>query len=236
MTHICVSKSTIIGSDNGLSPGRHQAIIWTNDGILMIGPLGTNFSEIRIRYSSFHSLKLHLNPSSVKWWPFCPGGDNLMLVFSGNYKQHDNDYDDDDDGDDSNDNNDMMIITMIITKMIITIILIAAITTITTTIRPPHGWLVTVYRLLKLAAWRLCHSTPLCKSNGTFFSGMDINELTSILHKYKTPLTKRCMLTCCWVNLVCIRHLIVEIMPEKPVWGPDFLMSDLPYIVKLFEN
>ena len=29
--HICVSKLTIIGSDNGLSPGRHQAIIWTNE-------------------------------------------------------------------------------------------------------------------------------------------------------------------------------------------------------------
>ena len=35
MTHICVSKLTIIGSDNGLSPGRRQAIIWTNDNILV---------------------------------------------------------------------------------------------------------------------------------------------------------------------------------------------------------
>ena len=43
MTHICVGKLTIIGSDNGLSPGRRQAIIWTNSGILLIGPLGTNF-------------------------------------------------------------------------------------------------------------------------------------------------------------------------------------------------
>ena len=46
--HICVNKLTIIGSDNGLSPGRRQAIIWTNAGILLIGPLGTNFSEILI--------------------------------------------------------------------------------------------------------------------------------------------------------------------------------------------
>ena len=46
MTHICVNKLTIISSDNGLSPGRRQAIIWTNDGILLIGPLGTNISEI----------------------------------------------------------------------------------------------------------------------------------------------------------------------------------------------
>ena len=48
LTHICVGKLTIIGSDNGLSPGRRQAIIWTNAGILLIGPLGTNFSEIFI--------------------------------------------------------------------------------------------------------------------------------------------------------------------------------------------
>ena len=45
-THICISKLTIISSDNGLSPGRHQAIIWTDVGILVIGNLGTNFSEI----------------------------------------------------------------------------------------------------------------------------------------------------------------------------------------------
>ena len=44
VTHICVGKLTIIASDNGLSPGRHQAIIWTTAGILLIGPLGTNFS------------------------------------------------------------------------------------------------------------------------------------------------------------------------------------------------
>ena len=41
VTNICVSKLTIIGSDNGLSPGRCQAIIW----ILLIRPLGTNFSN-----------------------------------------------------------------------------------------------------------------------------------------------------------------------------------------------
>ena len=44
---------TIIGSDNGLSPGRRQAIIWTNDGILLIGPLGTNFNEIVIGIQTF---------------------------------------------------------------------------------------------------------------------------------------------------------------------------------------
>ena len=33
--HICVSKLTIIGSDNGLSPGWRQAIIWTNAEFLV---------------------------------------------------------------------------------------------------------------------------------------------------------------------------------------------------------
>ena len=53
VTHICVSKLTTIGSDNGLSPGRRQAIIWTNAGILLIGPLGTNFSENLIEIYTF---------------------------------------------------------------------------------------------------------------------------------------------------------------------------------------
>ena len=41
-------KQIIIGSDNGLSPGRRQAIIGTNGGLLWIGALGTNFSKILI--------------------------------------------------------------------------------------------------------------------------------------------------------------------------------------------
>ena len=53
MTHICVGKLTIIGSDNGLSPGRRQAIIWTIAGILLIGPLWTDFIEILIRIQTF---------------------------------------------------------------------------------------------------------------------------------------------------------------------------------------
>ena len=53
VTHICASKLTINGSDNGLSSGRCQAIIWTNVAILLIAPLGTNFSEIVIRIKTF---------------------------------------------------------------------------------------------------------------------------------------------------------------------------------------
>ena len=71
VTHICVGKQTIIGSDNGLSPGRRQAIIWTNAGILLIGRLGTNFSDISIKIVTFSFTKMRLKVSSAKWRPFC---------------------------------------------------------------------------------------------------------------------------------------------------------------------
>ena len=70
VTHICISKLTIIGSDNGLSPDRRQAIIWTNAGILLIGPLGTNFSEIPIEILTFSFKKMRLKVSSAKRRPF----------------------------------------------------------------------------------------------------------------------------------------------------------------------
>ena len=43
---ICLSKLTIIGSDNGLSPARRQAIIWTNAGILLTESIGTKFNVV----------------------------------------------------------------------------------------------------------------------------------------------------------------------------------------------
>ena len=51
----------------------HQAIIWTNAGIhlLLIGPLGTNFSEILIEICIFSFMKMHLKMFSGKSWPFC---------------------------------------------------------------------------------------------------------------------------------------------------------------------
>ena len=83
VTHICVSDLTIIGSDNGLSPGRRQAIIWTNAGILLIGPLGTNFSEIVIEILKFSFKKMRLKGSSAKWRPFCLGLNVLSAVNAG---------------------------------------------------------------------------------------------------------------------------------------------------------
>ena len=73
VTHICVDNQTIIDSDNGLSPCRRHAIIWTNDGILLIGHLGTNFNDISIGIHAFSFKKIHFKMSSGKWRPFCLG-------------------------------------------------------------------------------------------------------------------------------------------------------------------
>ena len=79
VTHICVFNLTIIGSDNGLSPSRRQAIIWTNDGILLIEPLGTKFSEILIAIQTFSFKKIYLKISSAKWRPSCLGLNVLIM-------------------------------------------------------------------------------------------------------------------------------------------------------------
>ena len=58
---IYVGNLTNIGSDNGLSPGRRQAIIWSRDssnaGILLMGLIGTNFSEVSS--AKYQPLKFH---------------------------------------------------------------------------------------------------------------------------------------------------------------------------------
>ena len=68
-------KLTIIGSDYGLLPGRHQAITLTNAGMVLIRPLGKKISEIFIEIQTFPFKKMHLKTSSAKWRPFCPGLD-----------------------------------------------------------------------------------------------------------------------------------------------------------------
>ena len=55
-----VPSTHLVGSDNGLPPGRRQAIIWTNAGILLMGPLGTNFSEIITKVYIFWFKKMYL--------------------------------------------------------------------------------------------------------------------------------------------------------------------------------
>ena len=60
VTHICVTNQ-----------GWRQAIIWTNTGILLIGPLGTKFSEILIEIYTCSFKKMHLKMLSGKCQPFC---------------------------------------------------------------------------------------------------------------------------------------------------------------------
>ena len=66
--YICVSRLTIIGSDNGLTPGRHQAIMWTIAGKLFIGPLGFHWNLNQNSYILIQ--EMHLKMSSRKCWPF----------------------------------------------------------------------------------------------------------------------------------------------------------------------
>ena len=73
MSYICLCKIIIIGSDNSLSPGRSQAIIGTNAGMLLIGPLGINLNEMLIEIDTFSFKKMHLKMSSTKWQPSCLG-------------------------------------------------------------------------------------------------------------------------------------------------------------------
>ena len=70
LTHICVTKLTIIGSDNGLSPARRQATIWISAGMLLIRTLGTNFSDILSEIHIFSFKKMYLKMLSAKWWQF----------------------------------------------------------------------------------------------------------------------------------------------------------------------
>ena len=57
-THISVSKLPIVDSDNGM---------------LLIGPMGTKFSEVLIKLCTFSFQKMHLKMSSGKWRSFCLG-------------------------------------------------------------------------------------------------------------------------------------------------------------------
>ena len=90
MTHICVGKLTIIGSDTGLSPGRRQATICTNAEILLIGPLGTNFSGMLIEIDTISFNTMHLKfpsakPASISSRPYSveePISENKTFIFA----------------------------------------------------------------------------------------------------------------------------------------------------------
>ena len=62
MTHICIGNLFISRSDIGLLP----ELIWTNAVISLIGPLGTNVSDILIEINYLSLKKVHLK-MSAKW-------------------------------------------------------------------------------------------------------------------------------------------------------------------------
>ena len=84
MTHICISKLTIIGSDNGLSPGRrlsHYLNQWRNIvNWTLKKKLQWNFNQ----NSKFSFKKIQLKMTSVKWRPFCL---SLIVLTSGPNEQ-----------------------------------------------------------------------------------------------------------------------------------------------------
>ena len=63
--------------------GRHQAIIWTNAGMLLTGPLETNISQIVFEIQTFSLKKMHLKMSPGKYRPFCLGFSVLNCIFFG---------------------------------------------------------------------------------------------------------------------------------------------------------
>ena len=77
---MCVFILTIIGPDNNLSPSTRQIIIWNNAWTMLIGTLGTNFSDIVNVTRMFSFKKLLLKISSGKWRPFCLGLNQLKQV------------------------------------------------------------------------------------------------------------------------------------------------------------
>ena len=78
---MCVKNLSNTGSDNGLSPVRRQAIIWTITGMLLIGPLRTNFNEILIEIHTFLFTKIHLKMTCGNWRQFCLGLNMLSSMF-----------------------------------------------------------------------------------------------------------------------------------------------------------
>ena len=93
LTHLCCLYALVnwvsIDSGNGLLPFWQQAITWTNAGLLSIGPLGTNFSEILSEIQKFWFTKKHLKMSSMKKQPFFPVEDVLKKNGRNSHRSYD---------------------------------------------------------------------------------------------------------------------------------------------------
>ena len=80
VTHMFAGNLTIIGSDNGLSPGRRQAIIWSNVGKLLIRPFKHfhsgeyTWNNLRVKTSICVEIALEnvvCEMAPILFWPQC---------------------------------------------------------------------------------------------------------------------------------------------------------------------
>ena len=76
MSYNVNGMNPIIVSNNGLSPGRHQTIIWINSGPLLIGPLHT--FQWKLKKNTIFIQKTNLKLSSTKYRSFCASLNALM--------------------------------------------------------------------------------------------------------------------------------------------------------------
>ena len=84
MPHICVIESGQHWLRRGLVAYAAPKHYPNQCYVIIIGPLGTNFSELLIEIQRFSFAKMHLYISSAKWRPFCPGELSLHNRFIGN--------------------------------------------------------------------------------------------------------------------------------------------------------
>ena len=68
VTHICIRKLTTNGSDNGLTPGRHQSIAWTNCWNIINWTLSNKLRWNFRRNSYICTQESVFRMSSAKWW------------------------------------------------------------------------------------------------------------------------------------------------------------------------
>ena len=78
VTHICVGNLITIGSDNGLSPGRCQVIIWTNTGIHIVYWTTRNTPQWNVNRNSYIYIQGNTFVNVCKWRQFCLGLNMLI--------------------------------------------------------------------------------------------------------------------------------------------------------------
>ena len=65
-------NKAIFGLDSSLPPVWHQAVVWTNAGLLLARPMERRFSEILIKEYIVHAREIDLEMLSEKGQSACP--------------------------------------------------------------------------------------------------------------------------------------------------------------------